>query len=116
MASEFFFGRPSHQTEYALRRTFATHRAGASNTAISLIIGANATVFGAWMYADTQRDAGLLHKLSNNFTSSIRNLQEHRYWTLLTSAFSHRDYAHFGFNMVNLWVRYQLSVVVVPSC
>lgn len=107
MASEWFHGRPIQQFEYSFRRAFATHRSpaayiGAKNV-IKVIIGANVLVFGAWIYGEQTRNYGLLRQLTDKFTLSLRNLKEHRYYTLLTSAFSHRALVHIGFNMFSLW-------------
>lgn len=39
----------------------------------------------------------------DNFTSSIKQIQEGRIWTLLTSAFSHYNLPHLLFNMMGLY-------------
>lgn len=66
------------------------------------LIGLNTAVFGAWAYASATKNAKLQRKLSEHFTLSRYNLQCGRYHTLLTSAFSHVNIAHFAFNMLTL--------------
>lgn len=73
-------------------------------------IGANVVVFLAWNLSkrpdreaneSTRRSLVRLRRLLiENFTLSQRNLREGRYWTLITSAFSHRDLSHILFNMI----------------
>ena len=67
--------------------------------AVRTIIALNTAVFGTWYYARTTRDGNLLQWLNENFTLSMTNYRAGRYWTLLTSAFSHTDFVHFLFNM-----------------
>jgi membrane associated rhomboid family serine protease len=43
----------------------------------------------------------LLVKLWENFTLSSINFNAGRYWTLITSAFSHNMLMHFAFNMIS---------------
>ena len=64
------------------------------------IIGLNTAVFATWRYAIETRDSKLLRQLQNNFTMSIDNWKEGRWWTVLTSSFSHNNFTHFLFNMV----------------
>lgn len=64
-----------------------------SNVILYSIIGLNVGVFLLWQYANsvyTQfRDPAWLRWMTNNFTSSWRNLSQGRVWTLLTCCFSH---------------------------
>ncbi|KAH8896140.1 hypothetical protein GQ53DRAFT_743467 [Thozetella sp. PMI_491] len=60
-------------------------------------IGANLYVFSLWVRATGRPDAE--RKMRENFTLSQENLREGRYWTLLTSAFSHATLPHLAFNM-----------------
>jgi membrane associated rhomboid family serine protease len=66
---------------------------------VNAIIGLNIAVFGAWVYADTTRDGKLQQLLMNNATLSWYNARAKRYWTVITSAFSHKDLMHIAFNM-----------------
>lgn len=103
MASEWFYGRPVHQLEYSLRRSmsmgsrFSSHHS--TTNVVKLIIGANVLVFGGWYLGESTRNASLLRTLTDHFTLSLRNLKESRPWVLITSAFSHRDLVHIGFNV-----------------
>lgn len=40
--------------------------------------------------------------MNENYTLSRKNMAEGRWWTLITSAFSHYDMAHLGINMLVL--------------
>lgn len=68
--------------------------------AIRTIMAVNTVVFGSWIYAANQNDRRLQQWLSENFTLSAMNWNAGRYYTLLTSAFSHQNFIHFLFNMV----------------
>ena len=60
------------------------------------LLGANAAVFGLWQCANP-------HWMQKNFTVSELSLQPARLHTLLTSAFSHRDFGHLASNMLGLY-------------
>lgn len=66
------------------------------------MIGLNTVVFGIWQVAIVNRDSKLAQFLRQSFTLSLRNLQAGRYYTAITSAFSHQNLGHFIFNMVAL--------------
>jgi membrane associated rhomboid family serine protease len=68
---------------------------------VNTIIWLNAAVFGVWIYADTYRDVKLQQLMMNNATLSWYNTKAKRYWTLVTSAFSHKDLMHIAFNMIS---------------
>lgn len=68
---------------------------------VNAIIGLNVAVFGAWFYADKFQDIQLQKLLMNNATVSWYNARAKRYWTLITSAFSHKDLMHIAFNMIS---------------
>jgi membrane associated rhomboid family serine protease len=44
-----------------------------------------------------------LEFLEQNFVSSRRNVDEGRWWTLITSTFTHFSLPHLGVNMYTLW-------------
>jgi membrane associated rhomboid family serine protease len=95
-----FFPNKSFHRSFAngyrnIDNTFATAQA-----ATRIIIGLNTAVFGAWTYGKVQQDRKLLGWLSENFTLSATNWRAGRYYTMLTSAFSHQDPVHFLFNMI----------------
>lgn len=47
--------------------------------------------------------------MRNNWTASLPNLREGRWWTLVTAAFSHSDLGHLA---VSLWGLYQGSKII----
>lgn len=79
-------------------------------------IGTNIYIWGKWhvipdMEAAKQgRDSRAYKRavtrhheyMVDNYTLSRKNIAEGRWWTLLTSAFSHYDLAHLGINMLVL--------------
>jgi membrane associated rhomboid family serine protease len=82
------------------------------------LIGVNVLVWLAWLHANSSSGADpsdprgssrlAAEKLAekrwmyDNMTASVRNLQEGRWWTLVTNAFSHQSLLHLGMNMVGL--------------
>ncbi|KAI0254298.1 hypothetical protein BJV78DRAFT_1152427 [Lactifluus subvellereus] len=66
------------------------------------ILGVNGAVFAAWSYVQmfqnvADRPPGvkrLTRWLQNNFTNSYENLHKGRFWTLVTSTFSHAQPGH----------------------
>lgn len=85
----------------------------ATNLTIWTLIGLNTAIFALWQYASHQPPTPYLHRrhetnpltpetLTAHTTLSWPNLHAGRYWTLLTSAFSHQDPIHFAFNMLSL--------------
>jgi membrane associated rhomboid family serine protease len=82
-------------------------------TLIWSVVGVNAAVFATWQFANNSREPYALQArriLNQNFLISLQHIRSNRYWTMITSEFSHVSLAHFGFNMVAL---YQLSQVLV---
>ncbi|KAK5715670.1 hypothetical protein LTR17_016739 [Elasticomyces elasticus] len=65
------------------------------------VMALNGAVFIAWQAAQSGNPQ-LLKGLERNFTASSNNWQRGRYWTLLTSAFSHRSVGHISGNLVAL--------------
>lgn len=86
-------------------------------------IGANVYVWGKWhvipdlaaakqgpdSYAYRQAQAKHLKYMDENYTLSRKNMAEGRWWTLITSSFSHIGMTHLGINMFILR-QYNLSV------
>ena len=108
-SSRDFFSRLALDNTSPFRRTYAqayqastwsTHRAAMRTTWV--LISLNVAVFGAWTYAQTNKDAKLTRWLRQNFMLSLNNWREGRTWTLLTSAFSHQAVYHILFNMLTL--------------
>lgn len=69
---------------------------------VHFIMGVNVVVFGAWTYASYHNDSKLRDYLMENATLSWSSINLKRYWTTLTSAFSHQDFSHLLFNMMSL--------------
>lgn len=73
---------------------------------ILAVIGVNTLVFVGWAWAreNMQRfaDPRAMITMSKNFLSGEINMREGRWWTLLTSCFSHEAPMHLLFNMVTL--------------
>ncbi|POS79595.1 hypothetical protein DHEL01_v202018 [Diaporthe helianthi] len=79
-------------------------------------IGANVYIWGRWHVlpdanaAKQGRDSHAyqlaqtkhIRYMNDNYTLSRKNMAEGRWWTLITSAFSHYDMAHLGINMLVL--------------
>ncbi|GMH43390.1 hypothetical protein BSKO_11312 [Bryopsis sp. KO-2023] len=61
------------------------------------LIGTNAAVFAIWQMESNWRF------MLDHFTSGLRNLEEGRIHTLVTSAFSHKDFTHLAVNMMALF-------------
>ncbi|KAJ9604721.1 hypothetical protein H2200_010835 [Cladophialophora chaetospira] len=60
--------------------------------------------------ARTAQQVSLFEKLSNNFTIKLEDVQKHRWWTLITPAFSHLELSHiFG----NLMAFYTFSTMAI---
>ncbi|KAL2279016.1 hypothetical protein FJTKL_13997 [Diaporthe vaccinii] len=79
-------------------------------------IGANVYVFARWHIVPDEQAAKQgpesrayrmakskqLQYMNDNYTLSRKNVAEGRWWTIITSAFSHIDLAHMGINMLVL--------------
>ncbi|KAJ1657544.1 hypothetical protein IWQ61_003083 [Dispira simplex] len=69
-----------------------------------VIMGLNGIVFVAWGYGEdmarVQGDTSLWAIMLQNFTNSLDNWEAGRWWTLVTSAFSHKTVTHLALNMV----------------
>ena len=64
-----------------------------------------ATYFCQWTGA-RQAEKGnhaLSDLIQRNFISSVENLKEGRWWTLISSSFAHVNLPHLALNMVTLW-------------
>lgn len=73
------------------------------NYIIYAIIGISTAVFLAWQYAmQNARQFGdfrLLKFMRENFLCDWHGVRSGRWWTLITSTFSHNEMWHFGLNM-----------------
>lgn len=88
LASGYRWGYPPH---------FESTRA-----AVRVIMGLNIAVFGAWTYASTTRNEKWHRYLTENALLSWAHVRANHYWTVVTSAFSHKAPMHILFNMVSL--------------
>lgn len=82
--------------------------------AVGTLILLNGGVFGAWTYASNKKDTKLLGQLEKHATLSEHNLAAGRYYTCVTSAFSHKELQHFAFNMFALFT-YGKVLAAVPG-
>lgn len=73
---------------------------------VTIIIILNLIVFGAWVTAKTQEQ---LYFMTANFLVSWLHLEAGRYWTLVTSVFSHKDLWHF---LINMFVLQSFGTIV----
>ncbi|KAJ1968232.1 hypothetical protein IWQ62_001369 [Dispira parvispora] len=80
------------------------NRERVANRLTWIIMGLNGLVFVAWGYGEdmarVQGDTSLLATMIQNFTTSLDNWEAGRWWTLVTSAFSHKTVTHLALNMV----------------
>ncbi|KAG0263092.1 hypothetical protein BG011_009295 [Mortierella polycephala] len=90
----------------ALQRFAGNFSVSSSNKVVYTIVAINVAVFATWQYAEESakrfRDGRLYHFMLKNFTDSAQNLREGRIWTLVTSAFSHKEWYHIILNSMVL--------------
>ncbi|KAF9308923.1 hypothetical protein BG003_010422 [Podila horticola] len=90
----------------ALTRFAGNFSVNSSNKVVYAIVGINVVVFATWQYAEANaqrfRDGRLYYFMFRNFTDSAQNLREGRVWTLVTSAFSHKEWYHIILNTMVL--------------
>ncbi|KAF9292962.1 hypothetical protein BGZ88_005924 [Linnemannia elongata] len=77
-----------------------------SNKVVYTIVAINVAVFGAWQYAEGNakrfHDGRLYIFMFRHFTDSLQNIKEGRVWTLVMSAFSHKEWYHILLNTMVL--------------
>eukprot|EP01114_Cavostelium_apophysatum_P016532 TRINITY_DN4724_c0_g1_i1.p1 TRINITY_DN4724_c0_g1~~TRINITY_DN4724_c0_g1_i1.p1 ORF type:complete len:344 (-),score=24.38 TRINITY_DN4724_c0_g1_i1:54-1085(-) len=71
------------------------------NVIVMVLIGLNVAVFGLWNTYGQSREGR--QYMFENFSVSLRNLQEGRVWTLITSCFSQISAGHLLGNMLALY-------------
>ena len=67
-----------------------------------ILLGLNAIPFGLFLYAQYTNNRKLEIALLQNTLTSVSNVESGRWWTVLTSAFSHQSLSHFAFNMFTM--------------
>ncbi|KAM0717034.1 hypothetical protein Q7P37_006886 [Cladosporium fusiforme] len=87
---------------YGTTRQLHRTRFASTKRAVQVIISLNVVVFGAWTYARLNKDRRLQRYLDENALLTWANVNANRYWTLVTSAFSHQNFMHLLFNMIVL--------------
>lgn len=60
------------------------------------LIAANTVVFAMWRIPSPAMDRFMVRHFTDQTSST-------RFWTLITSSFSHQSWLHFGFNNMALW-------------
>ncbi|KAF9947349.1 hypothetical protein BGZ72_010636 [Mortierella alpina] len=90
----------------ALQRFSSNFSVDSSNKVVYTIVAINVAVFATWQYAEENakrfRDGRLYYFMYRNFTDTAQNLKEGRVWTLVTSAFSHKEWYHIILNTMVL--------------
>ncbi|KAG2219359.1 hypothetical protein INT45_011267 [Circinella minor] len=89
------------------------------NQVLYTVIGINLGVFFFWQYAiNCYRqfgDSSWLSFMSANFLNSREAIEQGRYHTLLTSAFSHNRIGHLGLNMMVLYSMGQGAIEAIGA-
>ncbi|KAF9130578.1 hypothetical protein BGW39_002934 [Mortierella sp. 14UC] len=96
----------NNNSNNALTRFAGNFSIDSSNKVVYSIAAINVAVFGVWQYAEGNakrfNDGRLYLFMFRNFTDSLQNLKEGRVWTLVTSAFSHKEWYHILLNSMVL--------------
>jgi len=100
---------------FASRRLYSTSFAadpGMVMNAYYILLGLNAIPFGLWMYAEFTKNQRLQHTIQKNTLVSPAAVDQGRWWTLITSSFSHQEVLHFAFNMFTMRTMCQILSMV----
>lgn len=96
----FNFSRPGRADLY---QATISKRYNNAKIALRAITAANVAVWLTWFFvAPLSGSSDLRKALADHFTLSEANIAAGRYWTLITSAFSHQNPFHLLFNMFAL--------------
>lgn len=96
---------------YASVSSYAARASSKSaRRAVWTIIGLNTMVFAAWTFAYIEKNSKIYTELQKNFMLSLQGWRQGRFWTAITSAFSHHTLVHFAFNMMTF---HALSSILV---
>ncbi|KAI0285032.1 hypothetical protein BGY98DRAFT_946761 [Russula aff. rugulosa BPL654] len=91
------------------------------------ILGINGVVFAAWSYVEMFRGTAsrygvpppdvrwLARWLQDNFLNSYENLRRGRFWTLVTSTFSHAEPGHALLNGLTFWFLAPTALAVLGN-
>lgn len=79
-----------------------------------LLFSLNAVSFATWWYARLTDNRPLLMRHATHSLASLAAWDAGRWWTVLTSAFTHHEILHFAFNMFTLRTFCQI-VSMVPG-
>jgi len=77
-----------------------------------ILLGLNAVPFALWMYADFTKNRRLQANIQKQTIVSPAAVDQGRWWTLLTSSFSHQEFFHFAFNMFTMRTMCQILSMV----
>lgn len=72
------------------------------DTAFWILFGLNAASFGTFWYARLTENRRLLQLHLDHTRVSLSSWDSGRWWTVLTSAFTHQEVTHFAVNMITL--------------
>eukprot|EP00049_Salpingoeca_infusionum_P001495 m.48727 g.48727 ORF g.48727 m.48727 type:complete len:316 (+) comp11054_c0_seq1:269-1216(+) len=67
------------------------------------IMGINTAVFGLWQYSTSTNNHDLFIWLRKHFVNSRANLDQGRWYTMITSGLSHASFWHFAINTYGLY-------------
>lgn len=91
-----------HSRRYNGRSQYSGRPAFSVMSAYWLLFSLNAANFAAWWYSQLTQDPTLLQLHAKHTLTSLAALDSGRWWTVLTSTFTHHDLFHFAFNMLTL--------------
>ncbi|KAI0301799.1 hypothetical protein B0F90DRAFT_1816700 [Multifurca ochricompacta] len=94
-----------------------------SNYLLFGILGINGIIFAAWSYVQVFHNTAyrppsvkwLTRWLQDNFINSYENLRNGRFWTLVTSTFSHAQPGHALFNGLTFWFLAPTALAVLGN-
>ena len=77
-----------------------------------IMLGLNAIPFALFAYAEAKKDEKLARWLNQNFLLSAESIDNGRWWTGITSAFSQAGFTHFAFNMYTAYTMCKIMTYV----
>ncbi|KAH9963176.1 hypothetical protein BC827DRAFT_1129057 [Russula dissimulans] len=113
------YARTDQKPPGSLRRSFDNIP---PNYIVLGILGLNGVVFAAWSYATPYMQVGvppsarwLKRWLLDNFINSYENIRRGRFWTLVTSSFSHAQPGHALVNGFTFWFLAPTALAVLGN-